>query len=415
MRCREISWRVLHGCLALALCVASAVCVASAQPPAVQYAYDELGRLVAVVDPDGNAAIYAYDAVGNLLSIQRVDAATLPGRVAITALVPGKGKAGTTVSVLGKGFSLIAGQNAVAFNGVVAVVTQASATRLITTVPPGATTGPVTVTAPLGSAISPQPFRIAGVITVTPVTASLGVGGTQLFVATDGGVDTTNVIWAVNSIVGGDPGVGTISAQGLYTAPATIASLQSVTVAATSKDDVAVTATANVTLRPPVPAFLAALPLGVRVADPGLRVIAAPAVGVQPAPEAGGLTAFAVPVGVSPPMPHMFSGMSQVSVSFEPLITAIAPAAAARGSANVTLTITGSGLAGTIGLELLLNHVPDTAIAVTDLTAALDGTQVTAHLSITATAVSGPRVIRIHAAAGATTAVGTGGNVFTVQ
>ena len=74
----------------------------SAQSPAIQYAYDELGRLVAVVDQQGNAAIYVYDAVGNMLSIQRVDAAALPA-VAITAIVPEKGKAGTVVSILGKG------------------------------------------------------------------------------------------------------------------------------------------------------------------------------------------------------------------------------------------------------------------------------------------------------------------------
>ena len=157
MRRRNLPSRVLHGVLALAVYATSLVGVASAQSPAVQYAYDELGRLLAVVDQDGNAAIYVYDAAGNILSIQRADAAPRPERVAITALVPGKGKAGTTVSVLGKGFSVNPGENVVAFNGVVATVTHAWANRIITSVPPGATTGPVTVTAPLGSAISPAP------------------------------------------------------------------------------------------------------------------------------------------------------------------------------------------------------------------------------------------------------------------
>jgi len=35
----------------------------------VRYAYDALGRLVAVADPTGNSATYRYDAVGNLLGI----------------------------------------------------------------------------------------------------------------------------------------------------------------------------------------------------------------------------------------------------------------------------------------------------------------------------------------------------------
>jgi YD repeat-containing protein len=93
---RPASRGVLHGLVAVALCVTRA---AWAEPPPVQYAYDELGQLVAVVDQDGNTAIYVYDAVGNILLIQRVDAASLAGRVAITAVVPGKGKPGTVVSI----------------------------------------------------------------------------------------------------------------------------------------------------------------------------------------------------------------------------------------------------------------------------------------------------------------------------
>jgi len=36
-----------------------------------QYFYDELARLVGVVDGSGNAAAYVYDEVGNLLRIDR--------------------------------------------------------------------------------------------------------------------------------------------------------------------------------------------------------------------------------------------------------------------------------------------------------------------------------------------------------
>ena len=36
-----------------------------------QYIYDDLGRLVQVVDGQGNVATYNYDAGGNLLSITR--------------------------------------------------------------------------------------------------------------------------------------------------------------------------------------------------------------------------------------------------------------------------------------------------------------------------------------------------------
>jgi YD repeat-containing protein len=405
----------LPGLLLLWLGLASGVAVASAEPLAVQYAHDELGRLVAVVDPDGNAAIYAYDAVGNLLSIRRVDAATLPGPVAITAVVPETGKTGTVVSILGTGFGAGAGDNLVAFNGVGASVALASTNRITTAVPPGATTGPITVTTPLGSAVSPRPFRVVGAITVTPADVSLGTGGAQQFVATDGDVETTRVIWAVDNLVGGDPHVGSISTRGLYTAPATILGPRTVTVTATRTDDASVVAPAVVTLRPPLPLFVAAAAVGVQAADPGLRALVAPGVGVQRAPGGAGITIVATPIGVTPPMRDAFSGMSQVSVSLEPLITSVSPLAAARGSANLTLTLTGFGLAGIIGIELLLDHAADPALAVADLIATPDGTRATAQIWIAATAVPGPRVVRISAPAGTTTAVGTGGNVFTVQ
>jgi len=47
--------------------------------PSVYYVYDDLNRLVAVVDQQGNAATYTYDAVGNILKIDRFDETGLPG------------------------------------------------------------------------------------------------------------------------------------------------------------------------------------------------------------------------------------------------------------------------------------------------------------------------------------------------
>ena len=172
---RSLRSLALRGLVAVFLplaCALSLATAASAQPPPIQYVYDALGRLVAVADRDGNAAIYVYDAVGNILAIQRVDAANLPGQVAITFVSPGKGKPGTVVSILGKGFGAGPGQNAVSFNGTAAAVSSAVSNRIIATVPPGATTGPITVTAPLGSAVSPQPFRVVGDLAVAPATAS---------------------------------------------------------------------------------------------------------------------------------------------------------------------------------------------------------------------------------------------------
>jgi YD repeat-containing protein len=144
---------------AVALC---GVATAFADPPGVEYGYDELGRLVFVSDQTGSAAMYAYDAVGNLMAISRVDAGTFTDPVVITAVLPARGPIGTSVTVFGKGFSDVPSQNAVSFNGGLATVTFATPTRLIVSVPSSATTGTVTVTAPLGSANSANPFTVLG-------------------------------------------------------------------------------------------------------------------------------------------------------------------------------------------------------------------------------------------------------------
>ncbi|MGH7302106.1 MAG: IPT/TIG domain-containing protein, partial [Candidatus Rokuibacteriota bacterium] len=115
------------------------VTTAFADPPGVEYGYDELGRLVFVSDQTGSAAMYTYDAVGNFLAISRVDSGALTDPVVITAVLPVRGIVGTSVSVFGKGFSDVASQNAVSFNGGAATVTFATPTRLIVSVPPSAT------------------------------------------------------------------------------------------------------------------------------------------------------------------------------------------------------------------------------------------------------------------------------------
>lgn len=122
----------------------------------VAYVYDALGRLVAVVDGAGNAAKYSYDAAGNLLSISRTTSATL----SVFALSPNNGPVGTSVTIYGDGFSATASQNTVKLNGLSASVTSSTLTTIVTSVPAGATTGPISVTAPAGSATSSTSFTV---------------------------------------------------------------------------------------------------------------------------------------------------------------------------------------------------------------------------------------------------------------
>src|SRR6266508_2089367 len=103
------------------------VCVpaAFAQTTGVQYFYDELGRLIAVVEPAGDTALYHYAAVGNLLSIDR----HASSQVSIISFSPASGPIGTTVTISGTGFSTTPSQDTVTFNGTAATVTSATTTH----------------------------------------------------------------------------------------------------------------------------------------------------------------------------------------------------------------------------------------------------------------------------------------------
>jgi RHS repeat-associated protein len=130
---------------------------AATQSDPISYAYDEAGRLRAVIDPSAGAAVYSYDAVGNLVSISRQSATA----TSVIEFDPDSGPVGSSVTIYGTGFSSTASQNSVSFNGVAATITSASATKLVVTVPAGATTGPISVTTPAGSATSASSFTVA--------------------------------------------------------------------------------------------------------------------------------------------------------------------------------------------------------------------------------------------------------------
>ncbi len=149
--------------------------VSPAQGDQAQYFYDELGRLKAVIDGSGNAASYTYDAVGNLLSITR----HAPDELAIVALKPSRAPVGSVVEIVGVGFSETASENTVEFSsGVTAVIESSTTTTISVLVPPGVAAGPVTVTSPLGTVVSPQNFVPTPLITA--VAPNLGQQGSTI-------------------------------------------------------------------------------------------------------------------------------------------------------------------------------------------------------------------------------------------
>lgn len=170
-------------CLVI-LIVSLALNVGSLHADTAQYYYDELGRLIGVVDGQNNAAVYQYDEVGNLLKIDRFT--TTGGNIGIFLVAPGSAvaknpdgsPANKPVEIRGFGFTSPPSSNAVAFNGATATVVSATSATIIATVPANATTGSITVTNSNGTATSPQAFRVLvpPIITgIDPLLAGQGV------------------------------------------------------------------------------------------------------------------------------------------------------------------------------------------------------------------------------------------------
>ena len=96
----------------------------------------------------------------------------------ITSFTPTGGLAGTVVTVLGSNFT---GATQVAFNGTAAITyTVNSATQLTVTVPAGATTGPIRVTAPSGTGTSALAFTVAPPPTIVSFAPASGYVGTAV-------------------------------------------------------------------------------------------------------------------------------------------------------------------------------------------------------------------------------------------
>ncbi len=83
-------------------------------------------------------------------------------------------------------------------------------------------------------------------VSISPTSASVQTSATQQFTASVTGSTNTAVNWSVNGTAGGDSTVGTVSASGLYTAPASVPNPATVTVTATSAADATQSASASV-------------------------------------------------------------------------------------------------------------------------------------------------------------------------
>ena len=140
----------------------------------MRYVYDELGRLAAAVDLNGEMAKYTYDAVGNITAITRQSANTLT----LLAFSPHSGPVGTTVTIAGTGFSSTPANNTVTFGGIGATVVSASATSLVVTVPGGLPAGQVTLTVSVGGSSVNATFTVTATLDLVLLTPSVDLDET---------------------------------------------------------------------------------------------------------------------------------------------------------------------------------------------------------------------------------------------
>jgi RHS repeat-associated protein len=141
--------------------------------------------LTAVIDPNApsnGVAVYNYDEVGNITSIERLSSSG----VSVVQVSPAQGYVGQEVVIYGTGFSSTPASNTVTFSGSAgATVTEATETQLHVTVPSGATTGAISVTAPGGSDTSDSFTVVAAPEepSISSLSASLADPGTTITVS----------------------------------------------------------------------------------------------------------------------------------------------------------------------------------------------------------------------------------------
>ncbi|AYB31356.1 IPT/TIG domain-containing protein [Chryseolinea soli] len=123
--------------------------------------------------------------VGNNIVIGLMFTVLTPAAPTLTSIAPISGKAGSTVTLSGTGFSTTLSQNVVKFNGVVATVTNATSTALTVTVPAAATSGDVTVMIN-GKTSAGIHFDVITPLAVTSYNPASGNVGTSVIITGSG-------------------------------------------------------------------------------------------------------------------------------------------------------------------------------------------------------------------------------------
>jgi YD repeat-containing protein len=205
------------GVILLALCLAWPVSAAADQ---AQYIYDGLGRLIRVIDSQGNVATYHYDAVGNLEAITRDTTAGL--QLTAGPISPNFGRQDTEVDVSIPGANLFASTLTTDNAGVIVSQSVATDTSINAhlVIAQNATIGTTNVRIDNGVSSVTLPFTI-GPAPSLPVIAPL-----VILVTPNGGTATATISMATNdgyptalTLTTGDSQIATVNPTQLTLQP----------------------------------------------------------------------------------------------------------------------------------------------------------------------------------------------------
>ena len=295
---------------------------------------------------------------------------------------------------MGIGFSNVVSENQVTIGGVAAIVLSAASCTLTIEIPTNAISGFIQVTTPSGKAVSTELISILG-ITISPAKEAMVIGRARQFSTTVNGVADQRVAWSVNDNPGGYSSIGTITPDGIYTAPAAVPIPSTVTIQARSIPFPEMFAEASVTIVAEGNRFASAAPVSVLFGPPPAGTVVSPAVSVF----------FGIPPA------SVFA--QSVSVANAPVIATVTPASGAQGT-TAHLTLTGLNFSGATQLVFVLDGHPDTALTVGSLNVNGAGDQLTADVTIPLSATLGQRVVVVKTPTGNSTAANTGNNVFEI-
>jgi gliding motility-associated-like protein len=143
------------------------------------------GNFSGTVDFDYGTCVANLISVGQTdVFIQKINIGSILPPPTVTSFTPTSGPVGSSVIITGTNFDTTQTNNAVTFNGTVAVVTGSTATSITTTVPTGATTGKISVTVNCVTVQSAVDFTVSTGSTQNFITqwnlATTGSGATQL-------------------------------------------------------------------------------------------------------------------------------------------------------------------------------------------------------------------------------------------